>query len=336
MLLDIRYRFEYAAVLLLLGIIKLLPKSSHRSLAAVLGRMIYLVPSARKTVLSNIHCAMPELEQKEVRRIAKSSFTNMMWNLIEFFWASGNPRRIVRCYHMPDSVKEALARHTAAGERVIFVNPHLGSWEASGVMAPFYAGVDMAAIAKPVRNPYLNRMLNSGNREKIAKLEIIFSKGAVRAAVHALRAGKSLGTLIDQNTRVRDGGEFVNFFGLPVPSSTAPAALKRYCDQHDIKCVIMFGTTLRLADGKNTAFTEYLSKDFSEYADDKEILQELMNTTERYIRQYPEQYLWFYKRFQYIPSDVSPDLRSRYPFYSKEPDAKFYRKVSGTSKQEFK
>ena len=63
----------------------------------------------------------------------------------------------------------------------------------------------------------------SGNREKVRGLEIIFSSGAIRAATKALRDGRGVGTLIDQNTRVRDGGSFVNFFGLPVSSSTAPA-----------------------------------------------------------------------------------------------------------------
>ena len=194
-------------------------------------------------------------------------------------------------------------------------------------MPPFYAGMKMAAIAKPVRNPYLNKLLNSGGREKTHGLEVIFSKGAMRAALHALKQGKGLGTLIDQNTRVRDGGVFVDFFGVPVPSSTAPATLKRYCDAHGIPTVIIYGTSLRLADGRNTAHIEDLSKPFSEYADDREVLQELMQISEKYIRMYPDQYLWFYKRFQYIAPDCPEEIRKRYPEYAVIPRPEFFRKA---------
>ena len=61
------------------------------------------------------------------------------------------------------------------------------------------------------------------NREKAHGLRIIFSRGAAREAIHQMKQGRLLGTLIDQNTRVRDGGEFLDFFGLPVPSSVSPA-----------------------------------------------------------------------------------------------------------------
>ena len=196
-------------------------------------------------------------------------------------------------------------------------------------MAPFYAGVDMVAIAKPVRNPYLNRLLNRGNREQVTGLEIIFSRGAIRAALKALREGRGVGTLIDQNTRVRDGGEFVNFFGLPVPSSTAPANLKSYCDAHGIPAVIIYGTSVRHPDGRIVAHSRRLSKPFQEYANAAEVLQELMQISEEYIRRYPEQYLWWYHRFQYIPPDCPPELRARYPFYAGVAKPGFFRRNVG-------
>jgi KDO2-lipid IV(A) lauroyltransferase len=155
----------------------------------------------------------------------------------------------------------------------------------------------------------------------------------MRASLKALRQGRGVGTLIDQNTRVRDGGVFVNFFGLPVPSSAAPAALKRYCDTHDLPAVIVYGTSLRLADGRNTAHSAYLPKPFAEYADDREVLQELMAISEKFIRMHPEQYLWLYKRFQYIPPDCPADLRGRYPDYAAEPKPSFFRKKSGETQR---
>ncbi|MBQ7207774.1 MAG: hypothetical protein IJS01_08260 [Lentisphaeria bacterium] len=325
--LDIRYRIEFLLVLCLLALIRILPRCALRPMARAAGACVRAVPSARHIVLENLKAAFPEKDEASRRHLMRESFFHMCWNLLEFFWIGGDPARIRRCYYLPDDITNRLKAHVAAGERIIFVNPHLGSWEASGVMAPFYAGVDMVAIAKPMRNPYLNRLLNSGRRERTAGLEIIFSHGAMRASLKALRQGRGVGTLIDQNTRVRDGGVFVDFFGLPVPSSTAPAALKRYCDAHKLPAVIVYGTSMRLEDGRNTAHSAYLPKPFDTYADDTEVLQELMKISEKFIRMHPEQYLWFYKRFQYIPPDCPEDLRRRYPDYAAAPKASFFRKT---------
>lgn len=322
----VRQRAEFLAVIVPYHLIRLLPYPAVKAVAVIFGNGMNLIWPLRKLVRANIHTALPELSAREVARIGKKSFINLARNLFEFFWLDGNPDRIRRCYHLPAAITGQLKGHVDRGERIIFVNPHLGSWEASGVMAPFYAGVNMVAIAKPMQNPLLNELLNNGKREKIAGLHIIFAHGAIRAALKALREGRGVGTLIDQNTRVRDGGVFVDFFGLPVPSSTAPANLKEYCDAHHIPSVIIYGTSVRHEDGRITAHSEYLSKPFDSYKDATEVLQELMKISESYIRRYPDQYLWLYKRFQYIPPQATPEQRARYPYYAAQPGEKFYHK----------
>jgi hypothetical protein len=67
-----------------------------------------------------------------------------------------------------------------------------------------------------------------------------------------------------------------------------------------------------------------LSKPFEEYADDREVIQELMHISEDFIRRYPEQYVWLYKRFRYIPQEASEELAARYPFYAARAKASFY------------
>ena len=299
-----------------------------RTTAKILGSLMYLLPGPRKLVRANIRAAMPELPPKEVDRIAGSSFDHLMWNLLEYVWCVRNESRIRRCCYVEESTREIFLKAAGEKEQVIFVNPHLGSWEISGLMTPFYTNLRLAAIAKPMKNPYLNSMLNSGNRESTSGVKIIFSKGAMRSSLQALREGWSIGTLIDQNTRVRDGGVFVNFFGLPVPSSTAPAVLKSFCDQKGIPCQIYFACTLRTGDGKLAGRAWPLKKSFDRYNSHTEVLQELMERSEELIRQNPEQYLWMYRRFQYIPDEATPEQLNRYPWYAIRPGKKFFRKTS--------
>ena len=322
----------YLAVLIPYRVIRLMPYAVVKAGARLGGEIMNLVPSIRKVVRANIRVAFPEYSDAEVAGVGRRSLCHLTRNLAEFIWLNGRPDRIERCYVLPPDITERLKGHVARGERIIFVNPHLGSWEASGVMAPYYAGVDMVAIAKPIRNPYLNGLINSGNREKVKGLEIIFASGAIRAATRALRNGRGVGTLIDQNTRVRDGGSFVDFFGLPVPSSTAPAHLMKYCVAHELPAVIVYGTSVRHEDGRVYAHSEYLPKPFAEYRDETEVLQDLMKISESYIRQYPEQYLWFYSRFQYIEPTCPEPLKKRYPYYARVAGPHFYRKTSADIK----
>ncbi len=323
----LRHGIVYVLVMGIYHLLRLFPRSGVTAIArlAAFGAY-YFYPPFRKVVAANIVVAMPELPPEEVRRISRRSFDHLMLNLLEFLWLNGRPERIRRCYFLPPEVETRLRQLTAEGGRIIFVNPHLGSWEGSGVMAPFYAGVQMAAIAKPLRNPLLNRAFNASGREKVPGLKIIFSVGAMRAAVKALRSGLSLGTLIDQNTKGRAGGVFVDFFGLPVPSSAAPAVLKRLCDVEGIPATIVYGTSVRESDGRITAHMELLPRPFGEYADERAVLQELMNMSEKYIRRYPEQYLWLYRRFQHIPADCPAELRKRYPWYAEPVRPSFYRR----------
>ncbi len=323
------YRFPiYLCALCGIGIIRLLPYGALKFLARGAALLMRPIRPAVKLVRANIRTAMPELPDREVRRICSESFFHLFYNMLEFIWLDGSPERIRRCCYAPPEIRARVQGYAAEGKRIIFVNPHLGSWEASGIMVPVYGDAKMAAVAKPVSNPYLNKLLNSGNREKIDGLRIIFSRGAARTAIKLLKAGWSIGLLIDQNTRVRNGGAFIDFFGLPVASSLSPAVLKRYCDAHDIPAVLLYGTSIRCADGRVHATVEELPRPFAEYADDRAVVQEIMNMSERYIRKNPEQYLWLYKRFQHIPPDAPAELRRRYPYYASVPGKNFFRKVS--------
>ena len=245
MLKKIRCILEFCFVYLLYVSVRLMPWWMMRGTAWLLGFLMHLIPQARKLVRANIHAAMPELPPEEVKRITRRSFDHLMWNLLEYVWIVRNPERIRRCCYVEEETLKFFRKAAEEKRQVIFVNPHMGSWEVSGLMTPFYTHLKLAAIAKPMRNPYLNSLLNSGSRESTPGIRIIFSKGAMRASVKALKEGWSIGTLIDQNTRVRDGGVFVNFFGLPVPSSTAPAMLKSFCDQKGIPCQIFLACSLR-------------------------------------------------------------------------------------------
>lgn len=316
---QIRFILEYWLALTLLFIFKLMPYFILELFAWSCGRFIYLLPTIRKITVANISAAMPELTAIRVNEIARKSLSHMILGPLEFAWMASDTSRIEKYTALREDIIKSVNEHHRQGEGLIYVNPHLGNWEVSSLMGSYYTDIKMGVVAKKIRNPYLNKLFSQSRAFKNTRL--IYAKGAIRGSLQALRDGLGVGILIDQNTKVRDGGIFVDFFGIPVPCSPAPFILrKRIKNSH-----IYYATTAKV-DGCYVSFTESLSKDFDDYVDDKEVIQELMDLTERYIRQFPEQYLWLYKRFQHIPKDTDEATRQRYPFYAKEPSERFYRK----------
>ena len=325
--LKIRHLIEYGFILILYGLLKIQPRFILKIVAYCWGTVIYRLPGVYKLVNANIKTAFPEKDIHEIRRIGRMSLVNNIRNMLEFFWMTNNKRRIEKCTLIPPDVLEMLKSYAHKdGKRVVMVNPHLGSWEASGLIAPYYSGMKLTAIASPLANPYLNRLLNTGSRERTGGMNIIFSKGAVRASNKALRDGFNIGILIDQNTKVRAGGVFVNFFGLPVASSKAPAEFVRFGKTHGIEIEVIFGVSIREKNGVVTAQSRPLSKPSDEY-DDTEMIQEIISISEEFIRRYPEHYLWLYKRFAHIPQGLDENLRKRYPYYARVVKDSFYSKV---------
>ena len=283
-------------------------------------------PGFVKTSDANLQIALPELDKKERRQIIHASGTNFILCLLEYIWATKNQARLDRSYLINETELAKIRNRLAANERTMYVNPHMASWEgASAIIArESRTQSGIAVIVKAVKNPWLDKLFNGGVRGNVPGIQVIYSTGALRGTIKAFGEGKSLGILIDQNTKVRDGGAFVNFFGLPAPSSLSPAVLAKYCLNKNMPSDICYSMAVREEDGKIHFYTIPLSKPVAEYASDQELVQELLDISTAEIAKRPEQYLWSYPRFRYIPEDASDELAAKYPFYAHRARADFY------------
>ncbi len=317
---QLRNILEYAPLIGFYHVVRNMPLGAIILFAELCGWSIYVIPGFRKLITANIRTAFPDMPAKRVNFVARKSMANIARTVLEFFWFANAPERVEKYVVIHDEAKRKIAEHIANGERIIFVTPHIGNWEATGLKMSLSSGLDFAVVVRPPRNPYINRLIRDSR--KSCGSEVIDAKGAVKNMLRAVRNGKSMATLIDQNTRVRDGGVFVNFFGLPVPSSRAPAIFARIPQVR-----IYVGGGIHTPDGKITTFLKELPKPEAEYVDEAEMIQDLLRLTEEVVKANPEQYLWMYKRFQYIPPEAAPELRQRYPYYAATaPDKFFFKK----------
>lgn len=295
-------------------------RSFLRKTAVLFGNVMYIFPCFGKLCLENVMAAFPEKSREEAAGIAKESLQNLVLTVLEFFWIRQNPDKLCEIVDTEgsDAVAAEGLKKIGEGKGAILVTPHLGNWEFSGrILAQVYK-YKMATVVRSTRNPYLDKLV-SGSRSSGGDVEIIYSKGGAKAMNIALKSGKTLGILIDQNVKLRHGGIFVNMFGMPVPVSRAPAALGRTQDRF-----FAVGATLRKKDGSMASYLKTLPKPAKEYESDEELIQALTELSEEFIRMAPEQYLWMYKRFQYIPHGTPEEIVKKYPPYAKFPNKHFY------------
>ena len=290
--------------------IQLLPLGFVRRLAAVGGHLIYVLPSCRRLLDANLAVAFPDWDGSRRRSVAVRSLRNVCCTFLEFIWSMPRYERILDYVTIDDDVLQVLRTAADNDSGSFFLMPHLGNWE-FGNLAINAHGLNTTSVYAKINNPYVERAIVSGRTRFGA--ELITERGAAKAIMRLLRGGKTVGLLIDQNTRLRRGGIFVDFFSLPVPVSRAPATFAR-------KTGVTVIVTCCVRDDRDRLHLKAatLPRLGTEYESDEALIADINRQTEIWIRGYPDQYLWLYQRWLYRPEDIDAATRARYPYYSKD------------------
>jgi len=114
-------------------------------------------------------------------------------------------------------LKQAMQTHG----RALALTAHLGNWELLA-MAHRLMGVPATVVVRPLDAPWLDTLADRLRRR--AGIELIDKRGALRPVLSALRRGRVVALLLDQNASRREG-VFVPFFGRPASTSKSLAVL---------------------------------------------------------------------------------------------------------------
>lgn len=264
----------------------------------------YLARQSRKIALANLDLAFQDsLSLYEKRRLARQAFEIMTRTVLDMIWfCRKTEKRLSRYLAFDQQVKNYV--YTAP---MIGLTAHFGSWEllGRGLVA---RGYPIAAVAAPLINPGIERIFQ--HYRTLSGVTIIPQAGAVRGLLRALKQKQHIALVTDQNVKPVDGGVFVDFFGLPVPITTAPAIL---ADRTGAPIIMMF--CLAKPDGTYCiyALPPLNPETFTGANRIHDLTQAIANLFQQEIRKHPEQWLWMYKRWKHIPSGAA----AAYPFYAK-------------------
>ena len=306
----IRRPFETGGIVLFRFLIPLLPRCVVVGLSRMIGKLAWWLPVREKKIgLKNINAVFGDTKTpQEKRRILTQSFATFCLTMLDIVWFSRNPERRIHKYVV---FEEGALRDTLFEDKpLICITAHMGSWEILGQTAALM-GSDLASIAATVKNATVDRILIN-LRERTGQT-IIPQKGALRTLIARFRENGKAAFVLDQVTPKADGGIMVDFLGLPMPVSSAPAALA-----YRTGTKIILGFSLPEPGGR---YQLRISKSiipppFDKQQDMDEIVhrltQQIQDSVSDEIRTHPEFWLWSYKHWRRIPGESYPE---HYPTY---------------------
>lgn len=257
------------------------------------GLYWHLSPRDRRRALAHLEIAFPELSDDARRRRARAAFHHLGTAVAELLHLAGRP---------PEGVDSTLAAHVdvagwervegvlAAGRPLIVLSGHCGNWELLGPV--FRAqGAPLSAVVRALDDPRLHGFLTALRKGFGTETIDRGSRGAARQLLQALRSGRPLVMLIDQDTPVE--GVWVPFFGRPAytPVGAARLALK-------VDAAVIPAFAERRDDGSHL-IRIHLPLDLPE--DETGATAVMSEAIERQIRRRPEQWVWMHRRWRRRP-----------------------------------
>jgi len=297
---------EYLPASFIMYCLRLVPLRQATRAGAAFGRLVWrLSPSQRRTACANLALAFGEsMSQAEQRRIARASCESMGKTIFEFMQFPKLSRddllARVRFVNL-----EAMDRALAMGRGVIAATAHLANWE---FFAAAFAstGRPLAAIVRPLDNRRLDRHVENLRASK--GVEVVPRGVALRAGLAALKKGKVLAFLMDQNAARH--GVFVPFFGKPAATVSGPAALATRLD-----VPLVFCYSRREEDGLFSLVFSDMIPPCRRYDSEEENIiattADLTGRIEAAVRERPEDWLWMHPRWRTQPEDACDEVSRR-------------------------
>lgn len=303
--------FDYSVYLVartVICIVQILPLSVAMKLADGLAWLIYQVDRRHRLVADdNIQQAFPGRYSPDERdQMVRAVYRHFCGLLIEILFMGRVLQTTTWNRHatLGESGKYLVGGLTS-GRPLFLVTGHFGNWEAAGYFLNLL-GFHTHAIARPLDNPYADRLLRSFREKKGQKiLAKKGAKGVVRTEKddfdrmqEVLARGGAIATLGDQDAGPK--GQFVQYFGRPASTHKAIAILSL---EYNVPMLVMG----LVKTGPNMTYQSLCTDliDPEEYRGRPDaipaITQRFTTALEKMVEHYPEQYFWLHRRWKHQP-----------------------------------
>jgi Kdo2-lipid IVA lauroyltransferase/acyltransferase len=290
----VEYWLVAQATFLVLRTLRLLPPHAAISFLDRAARKIGPLMGRHRVALANLKQAFPEKSDAERKAIALGMWGNMARLLAEYVFLE----KIFD--YDPASSERGLIEVEGAGlfEKLrdekrprIFFPAHTGNFELLPVCAASF-GLEVTALFRAPNNPFVAKKVLEARRTAMGGL-IPSKAGAVWALASVLEERGNVGMLVDQFFQ---RGAEVKFFGrTALTSPLLPRLVRQFeADVYPARCIRLPGGRFRLQLYDKIE----LPKTSAGKIDIDASCQLLNDIVEGWVREYPDQWMWFHKRWK--------------------------------------
>jgi len=282
----IAYFLEFILIKILFFFFQLIGYRLSSNLGFFIGRFIGPIFRSKKIIIQNLkkanikHSESPSL-------IASNVLGNYGRIFAEYVYLKKFRNNELKKYISIDGL-EHLENLKKNNKRAVFISGHFNNFELMA-MEIEKAGIDLAAIYRPLNNVFLNKTMEQIRKEYICKNQIKKGRAGSREIIKKLIEGKSIALMIDQ--RVREG-EKVKFFNNLATTTTIPAQLaKKY------NCELV---PIYIERKESNYFKIYISKPIKvgKTKSIQQITEFLNQVLEKMILKNVDQWIWTHDRWK--------------------------------------
>jgi len=297
---NLYYRCEYIAFRIAETIVRIMPIETALAATRLLGLIWWFFDKRHRQVADdNLRLAFGDkMPQARRDQIIKDMYCHFAMMAAEVFKFSQVIRRDNWREHVEFQHSERLFDVLARGRGSVVATGHLGNFE---LISYFFnmTAPPMLALGRRLDNPYLNDFLWA-KREQAGQRVISSKKGALKHMALALRHGDVVAFVADQDAGRR--GVFVELFGKKASTYGSFAALAVM-----MKVAVVPGYACRV--GHPMKYRIYVDQPIEpvdtgdRQRDIETIAGEFNRRLERYITEFPEQWLWTHRRWKTRPPE---------------------------------
>ena len=260
-------------------------------LFARFGDLVFFLTAKRQTTyFYNLRRVLGDAATPaEVNAVARRAFQNLLKNYFDLFrW-----HRITK-----DKIREQLAElhgfeffesAMQQGHGVIAGSGHFGAWDLVINLAAVYLDAKIVVPNERIKPEKLFRYILALRSKQ--NIDIVPLDLAPRALIQALRDKQMIGLAFDRD--LTKTGPIVTFFGVPtqMPDGAVQLSLK-------YGAPVIVGFSVRQSDNRSIVYIEpplQFEHTGDAQRDIQAGVQKIANVLEKYIRQYPDQWLMFQK-----------------------------------------
>lgn len=245
---------------------------------------------------ANLAAAFPEKSPEEIERILAGVWDNLGRIAAEFayldqHWFDSIARLDESRIEFSDRSLDTFVKLRDDGQPALLFAAHLGNWELPALVAAAHK-LDTAMLYRRPSVPAVAEAVQKVRALSMGRLVPSGFDAPVRLAKELTR-GTHVGMLVDQfDWR----GVEVTFFGRRTKASALLARLARHvdCPIHGVRAIRLPGHRFRVE------ITDAITapRDAEGKVDVEATTQLITSIIERWVREYPEQWLWVHRRWR--------------------------------------